>query len=270
MGVLARVDDWPVDRVAVGVTDADGTLDVHGPVDDVFALASVTKPLAALATLVAVRDGNVHLDEPAGPDDATVRHLLAHASGLPFEPGPPAMTPGQRRIYSNLGFEALGELVAERTDVGFAEHLRLEVLAPLHMSATRLDGSPAHAASASVTDLLALGRELLAPTLIGADLHREATTVAFPGLAGVLPGFGRQSPNDWGLGFELRDGKRPHWTGTRNSPATFGHFGQSGSFLWVDPDAGLACACLAARDFGPWAKQAWPSLSDAVLATHAR
>jgi CubicO group peptidase (beta-lactamase class C family) len=73
-------------------------------------------------------------------------------------------------------------------------------------------------------------------------------------------------PNDWGLGFELRDKKRPHWTGERNSPRTFGHFGQSGSFLWVDPEAGLACACLADRGFGDWAKEAWPRLSDAILA----
>ena len=58
----------------------------------------------------------------------------------------------------------------------------------------------------------------------------------FPGLVGVLPGFGRMDPNDWGLGFELRDAKSPHWTGARNSPRTFGHFGGSGTFLWVDPE----------------------------------
>jgi CubicO group peptidase (beta-lactamase class C family) len=70
---------------------------------------------------------------------------------------------------------------------------------------------------------------------------------------------------DWGLGFELRDGKTPHWTGSRNSPETFGHFGGSGSFLWVDPVAGIALACLTDRRYGPWALEAWPALSDAVL-----
>jgi CubicO group peptidase (beta-lactamase class C family) len=73
------------------------------------------------------------------------------------------------------------------------------------------------------------------------------------------------TPNDWGLGFELRDRKSPHWTGTRNSPATFGHFGAAGTFLWVDPDAGLACAVLTDEPFGPWAVEAWPALGDAVL-----
>jgi CubicO group peptidase (beta-lactamase class C family) len=84
----------------------------------------------------------------------------------------------------------------------------------------------------------------------------------------VLPGFGRQQHNDWGLGFEIRDAKAPHWTGTGNSPATYGHFGRSGTFLWVDPAARLACVVLTDREFDDWAKQAWPALSDAVLAEH--
>ncbi|MCA1657531.1 MAG: hypothetical protein LC713_07480, partial [Actinobacteria bacterium] len=92
-----------------------------------------------------------------------------------------------------------------------------------------------------------------------------ATTVCFPGLAGVLPGIGRFEPLDWGLGFEIRDGKSPHWTGRENSPATFGHFGASGSFLWVDPQAGCACAALSGRDFGSWALTAWPAFADQVL-----
>ena len=69
---------------------------------------------------------------------------------------------------------------------------------------------------------------LLAPTVIAAPTLAEATTVAFPHLAGVLPGYGHQDHNDWGLGFELRDDKSPHWTGATNSPDTFGHFGRAG------------------------------------------
>jgi CubicO group peptidase (beta-lactamase class C family) len=53
--------------------------------------------------------------------------------------------------------------------------------------------------------------------------------------------------------------------GSRVSPRTFGHFGGSGTFLWVDPEVGLACACLTDLEFGDWAKEAWPRLSDAVL-----
>jgi CubicO group peptidase (beta-lactamase class C family) len=116
-----------------------------------------------------------------------------------------------------------------------------------------------------LSDLLVLAAELQVPRLVAASTLGAATTVAFPGLAGVLPGFGRFDPCDWGLGFELRDAKTPHWTGTRNGSATFGHFGQSGAFVWVDPDAGLACAAACDRAFGPWATTAWPELADAVL-----
>ncbi len=270
--VLAQVDGWEPDTVAVGVTDAHTTLDHHGPSDEVLALASLTKPLAAYATLIAARDGALHLDEPAGPDGTegiTVRHLLAHSGGLPPDPDGPMSSPGERRIYSNWGYDLLGELVADRVGRPFGAHLELEVLAPLGMKATTLDGSPAHAAEGTVDDLLAFARELLSPTLLDPDLVGEATTVAFPGLDGVLPGFGRQSPNDWGLGFEIKDAKDPHWTGERLSPATFGHFGRSGSFLWVDPELGLACVELADLDFGSWAAEAWPAFSDAVAEAYA-
>jgi CubicO group peptidase (beta-lactamase class C family) len=133
------------------------------------------------------------------------------------------------------------------------------------MTATTLAGSPAAGAVGPLDDLLRFGRELLAPTLLAPETLRAATTVQFAGLAGVLPGVGPFTPNDWGLGFELRDAKSPHWTGTGNSPSTFGHFGATGTFLWVDPAAGVACAAVSGRDFDHWALEAWPALSDAVL-----
>ncbi len=83
-----------------------------------------------------------------------------------------------------------------------------------------------------------MATELLAPARISRALLLEAASVQFAGLDGVLPGFGRYEPNDWGLGFELRDAKEPHWTGRGNSSSCFGHFGASGGFLWVDPGPG--------------------------------
>ena len=148
----------------------------------------------------------------------------------------------------------------------FEAYVTEAVLQPLRMTRTRA-GNPAWGAAGTANDLMAFGRELLEPRVLSPAMLARATSVAFPGLDGVLPGFGRQRPNDWGLGFELRDGKTPHWTGRRNSPRTFGHFGRSGTFLWVDPGAGLACACVTNRDFGPWAAEAWPALSDEVVAT---
>jgi CubicO group peptidase (beta-lactamase class C family) len=261
---LRQVEAWPAQTVSVGVLRGGETLATHGPSDHVFRWASVTKLVTALATLVAAEEGVVDLDQPAGPPGSTVRHLLAHASGLPFEGGQPIARPGQRRIYSNTGFEVLAKTVEEAAEMPFADYLAAAVLHPLGMQ-TELRGSPAAGLHGTLDDLLRLGAELQRPSLVAPETLAEATSVQFPGLTGVLPDLGRMDPNDWGLGFELKDAKQPHWTGSRNSPRTFGHFGGSGSFFWVDPDAGLALGCLADLDFGPWALEAWPVLSDAVF-----
>jgi CubicO group peptidase (beta-lactamase class C family) len=257
---LKQVDSWPGERAAVGVV---GVLEAqHGETNEAFRWTSVTKLATAVAVLVAVEEGIVQLETPAGPPGSTVRHLLAHASGLPFDDGPPIARPGVRRIYSNAGFDVLADVVAERAGMPFTDYF-----ASVWPEGPVLRGSAGSGAEGTLGDLLRLARELLEPQRLSAQSLAEATTVQFSGLEGVLPGFGRMSPNDWGLGFELRDGKSPHWTGTRNSPRTFGHFGRSGTFLWVDPDAGLACGCLTDLLFGAWAKDAWPRLGDSLLAT---
>ena len=152
-----------------------------------------------------------------------------------------------------------------------AEYVAAAVFGPLGLAATDLrDGSLAHGAWSTVGDLARFAGELLRPTLLAPPTLALATTVAFPGLDGVLPGVGPQSPNDWGLGFELRDHKVPHWTGGRNSAATFGHFGGSGTFLWVDPEIDRALVVLTNRAFGPWALDAWPRLSDALVDVYRR
>ncbi|MEW1694880.1 serine hydrolase domain-containing protein [Streptomyces sp. NPDC093249] len=264
---LASIENWPVPTAAAAVVRADGTTaGSHGPTGKRFPLASVTKPLAAYAVLVAYEEGAVDLDEPAGPEGATVRHLLAHTSGLAFDENRVTAAPGTRRIYSNTGFEVLGDHLAKVTDIPFADYLRQAVLEPLGMTATSLDGSPAKDGVSTVDDLARFAAEVQAPRLLDPRTVLAAMTVAYPGLTGILPGYGHQRPNDWGLGFEIRDGKTPHWTGVTSSPRAFGHFGQSGTFLWVDPDARAACVALTDRPFGPWAAEAWPPFTDAVLA----
>jgi len=262
---LRQIDDWGAETAAAGVVRDAETIATRGPRAAVLRWASVTKLVTTLSALVAAEEGTIDLDEPAGPEGATVRHLLAHASGLPFEPGAPTSRPERRRIYSNVGFETLADHVAAAAGMPFRQYLADGVLRPLGMDA-ELRGSPAADLYGSLDDLLKLAAELQRPTLVAPETLDEATAVQFPGLVGVVPDVGRFDPNDWGLGFELRDAKSPHWTGERNSGRTFGHFGGSGTFLWVDPDAGIALACLTDREFGPWALDAWPRLSDAVLA----
>ncbi len=267
MQSLRAVEQWPVEHVAVAVVRADGRIrGSHGPQDREFRLASVTKLLTAYAVLLAVEEGAVEWDTPAGPEGSTVRHLIAHASGLDVTEHRVVAKPGTRRIYSTPGFEALADAVHEASGIPFDRYLGDAVLYPLGMRSTALRGSPGSGAVSTAADLARFAAELQSPTLLARETLAEATQVAFPGLGGVLPGFGRQDPNDWGLGFELRGLKSPHWTGLRSSPGTFGHFGQSGTFLWVDPGAGAACVALTDRDFGDWAVQAWPPFTDGVLA----
>ncbi len=248
---------------------AEGPRALVGDVGHRFALASVTKLLTSYAVLVASEEGSVALGEEAGPPASTVAHLLAHASGLAPVAGPPLAPPGRRRIYSNVGFEVLAAHLEGASGIAFPSYLSEAVLSPLAMTETVLRGSAAHGGSATLADLARFAAELLSPRLLSPDTLLAATSVAFPGLAGVLPGFGRQDPCDWGLGFELRDHKSPHWTGSANSAESFGHFGQSGTFLLVDPTAGLAVVGLSDRPFGEWAAQQWPPLLDAVLADEA-
>lgn len=235
-----------------------------------FPLASVSKIVSAVAVHVAVEEGTVGLDDPAGPEGSTVRHLLAHASGLPPDGdrmplGPPA----RKRIYSNVGFEVLGEHVAVAAGMTFDEYVRLALVEPLGLTDTSVDGSPAHGYTSTTADLVTLIQAVLGGRILAAETLEAMTTPAFPDLAGVLPGFGSQDPNPWGLGVEVRGDKQPHWTAPGNSPRTWGHFGRSGTFLWWDPAADLGLVVLTDREFGPWAAEAWPDLAAAVLAEHA-
>lgn len=263
---LESIADWPVHNASAAIVSATGeTIAAFGDCGRVYELASVTKLLVAQAVLVAVEEGAIELDTPAGPPGSTVRHLLSHASGLDFDTLEVRDRPAERRIYSSTGYEVLAEMVQSATEIEFSEYLDEAVCEPLKMTSTALTGPAGHGAQSSAADLSRFAAELLAPRLISSELHAERISVQFPGLDGFVPGYGRQRPNDWGLGPELRDSKRPHWTGASNSPPTFGHFGQAGTFLWVDPDLDAACVVLTDRPFGAWAKPLWADFNDAVV-----
>ena len=283
--------DFPVAMIASELT-VDGrvrTLVEAGQIDEVFPFASVTKPIVAWSALVAVERGLLDLDAPAGAGTAhgpagagtaprstramlpgaTVRHLLAHAGGIAFDSDAVLAAPGTRRIYSNRGIEILGERLQEATATPLEQWVETTVLEPLGMSSVLVPGSPAHSGEGTARDLAVFAGELAAPRLISASLAAEATSVVFPGLDGVLPGYGRQAPNDFGLGVEVRGHKHPHWTGKACSPAAFGHFGQSGSFIWVDPEARRQAVFLGERRFAAVHKTIWPILCDQILALEA-
>jgi CubicO group peptidase (beta-lactamase class C family) len=266
---LELVSSWPVPHASAAVVGADGSvLGRTGEPDRRYRLASLTKPMTAWATLVAVEEGIVALDQPVGQPGCTLRHLLAHAGGYAFDGDEPIAVPERRRIYSNTGIEMVAAAVAEAAGMPFADYLAAAVFEPLGMTRARLEGSAAHAAWASVGDVVRFLAETQRPTLLDTASAAEAVSAQWPNLAGIVPGVGRFDPCPWGLGFEIRGEKTPHWTGLSNSASTYGHYGGGGTMMWADPVAGCALVALTDREFEEWrddALRAWPELSDAVI-----
>lgn len=269
MTPLAVVDDWPVPHAAAAVVRRDGTT-THGDITRVFRLASISKVVTAWACLVAMEEGSVRLDDPIGPPGATLRHCLAHAAGYGFDTKNTIMGVAKRRVYSNTGIEKAAEHVAERTGIGFGDYVREAIFEPLGMASTSLRSSPAYGMFSTVADMTLFVGELMNPRLVTIETAANVSTPQFPTLAGVIPGLGSYDPNPWGVGAEIRGDKQPHWTGTTNSPRTFGHFGGSGTMMWVDPDIATGVVALTDRDFDEWSAEAlvaWRSLSDAIVSS---
>jgi CubicO group peptidase (beta-lactamase class C family) len=136
-------------------------------VDTAFDLASLTKPVAtASAVMTLVEEGRVRLGDPvvtylpefgAGGGErekVTVEQLLAHRSGLVADDpmdlyaGPLseiwakkhrtrlATPPGRRFVYSDAGYEVLGELVRAVTGETLDVYARKAVFEPLGMTET--------------------------------------------------------------------------------------------------------------------------------------
>lgn len=281
MSALDVVSSWPVDHVAAAVVVPAG-VETTGDRTRTYGLASLSKPITAWAVMIAVEEGVIDLDRPLehvdAADGATMRHLLSHASGFGFDGADPVAPIERRRMYSNTGIERAADELAGAAEMPFERYLREAVLGPLGMDHTQLEGSPAHQIHSTLDDMIEFVGEMMRPALIAAETHAEIIRPQFPSLAGIVPEVGRFDPCPWGLGVEIRGDKSPHWTGRANSAATFGHFGGSGTMMWVDPGTAgdgerIGVIALTDRPFDAWrdeALTAWPALSDAVLAENDR
>ncbi|MEJ5928918.1 serine hydrolase domain-containing protein [Corynebacterium sp. H128] len=263
MNVFEELAHWPVDDVAAGMVGSSS--DTFGDIDRVFELASVTKLLSAYGFLIALEEGIFELDTPMWP--ATVEHLLAHASGVAFAKHEVERAPEDRRIYSSAGFEILAEGVEKLAEMPFGQYLEEAVFQPLGMTNTVLPAWAGHGAKSTVRDLQVFIAELLEPKLIHATTLNDALSPHFPELSGIVPGYGRQVPCPWGLGFELKGSKSPHWTGPTMPADIAGHFGQSGTFLWIHPKTNQGCVVLTNRVFGEWAKPLWSDFNEKLWLT---
>lgn len=255
---------WPVEHYGAAVVSG-GSVVFEGDVDRVFDLASVTKLVVAYAALIAVEEGVFELGSALGP--GTVQDLLAHTSGVGFASKIPERPVGERRIYSSAGFEILAEGIEREADMPFEQYLAEAVLDPLGMERTSLVGSAGHGMRSNVRDMAVFAAEVVSPTLLDAATVEKALTPVAPGVVGVVPGYGMQKPCPWGLGFEIKGAKEPHWTGASMPEDVAGHFGQAGTFLWVHRPTGRAMVALTDRAFGAWAKPLWAQTNDRVWAS---
>jgi CubicO group peptidase (beta-lactamase class C family) len=269
---LHLVTTWPVEHVTAAIVTTDGDATI-GDTERVYRLASLTKPMVAWAVMIGVEEGIVDLDDPlrfaAVPQGVTLRHLLAHAGGFGFDGEQPIAPPARRRIYSNSGFERAADELAGAARMAFSDYLREAVWEPLGMSSMSLRGSPAHGAHGSSADVALFVGEMLRPRLLADETYRVVISPQFPDLAGIVPDVGRFDPCPWGLGVELRGDKSPHWTGRANSPMTFGHFGGSGTRVWVGASRGAGVVALPDRPCAAGRGEALavgPRFSDAVVA----
>jgi len=281
MSALHQVTDWPVQHVAAAiVVGGDGNrFEVHtiGDTERVYRLASLTKPIVAWATMVAVEDGTVDLDASLqhvdAPDGATMRHLLAHAAGFGFDGERAITVPARSRIYSNTGYERVAQELEGLTGIEFAQYLHEAVLQPLQMESAVFDGSPAQGLRCNLNDCARFVGEMLRPALIATETWNTVVSTHFPTLAGIVPGVGRFDPCPWGIGVEIHGAKSPHWMGMSNSSSAFGHFGGAGTMMWADPSIDAGVVALTDRAFDDWhdvALRAWPAFSDAVVSERRR
>ena len=138
--------------------------------DSIFLLASITKPVTALALMRLVDRGLISLDDPVQryiPEftggqrhKILVRHILSHISGLPSMPpenrelrrahaplsrfvertvvAPLIFSPGTRYRYQSAGLLLAGEIVERLTGKRLRDYLEQEVFRPLGMSHSAL------------------------------------------------------------------------------------------------------------------------------------
>ncbi|MFQ3632006.1 serine hydrolase domain-containing protein [Roseiflexus sp.] len=235
------------------------------------------------------------------PDAGTANELRTYVDANPIAP------PGSKVEYSNVGYGLLGLIIEEVSRTPFATFMREHVIAPaglhdtwlappddlfpriVHVEGTLDPGSsterfnsvyarrqthPAGSVLSTARDVARFfqifldngmcdGRAVLAPATA-----RLMITNQTAGLRGGIEGFMTWNECAWGLGFDLRGNKHPHFSGEYTSPSTFGHTGVSGVFAWADPALDLVCVMLANRTlFSLWHASCWSRFSTAVTAS---
>lgn len=284
----------PVYERAAGTLRDDGGGSVY--VDTRFDLASITKVFVSTVALALVARGALALDAPLAdvvPEwracahaAITLRMILAHTAG--FRSGadfrtlfeehvetfavrePLVARPGERVVYSDVGFLALGVVLARRTGTPLEPLIERELRGLGSARVTfgrRARGEAIPATERDAWRGLVQGtvhdeKAALAGGVAGhAGLFADASDVALLGEWYLGPRFGRPGPLPdaltraaireaaphpvlrRGLGWALKTSD-DNSCGPRMSAQTFGHTGFTGTCIWVDPERDLNVVVL--------------------------
>ncbi len=278
--------------------------------DDVYDLASLTKVMSTTTSIMKLVDqGLISVDDPVakfipefdrdGKRDITIEHLLIHTSGLPafqvyvdklktreeilnaVRNEPLLNRPGEKYVYSDLGFILLAEIVEEVSGMRIDQYIRSQFFYPMGMKSSFynpkdigrwvssrippteidttyrggtvraeahderawfMDGVAGHAGLfSSVRDIAIYAYMLQNNGVYGGHRYLSPETIELFTT--------RRSPiNQRAYGFDRKsDGFST--AGKLTGPNSFGHTGFTGTSLWIDPDAEIAIILLTNRTF---------------------
>lgn len=304
-GAAVAIGRWgaPVLERGIGTYDRGVGSDVVDPDHTLYDLASLTKVVAATtAVMLLVEDGVLDLDAPVShylpefsggtKDWVTIRNLLLHNSGLPASTRtygstspsdalrrviatPLAHHPGQRVVYSDVGFVLLWAAAEAAHGGSLPGLLQRRVFQPLEMHATSFapgDGCIRCAPTEDREGYRGRVHDPIARSLGGVagnaglfstahDLGRFAAMLVNGGeLEGVrilqqstVEAFTRRQPGaaTRALGWDTPDERGTGAAGLHISRSAFGHTGFTGTSLWIDPDRGTWVVLLSNRTFRP-------------------
>ncbi len=278
-GVVRWIKETKVATHAAAAAVWDTGALTGGDVDTYFDLASLTKPVLALAVLRSGLDVRTPLEilvPEVGTAEVTLEDLLSHRAGLHahafLEPATALAAASAARtlfpsrgdrepLYSDLGYILAGVALArfaKTIDAGLAMH-RL-VLEPLGLSKRvgTLRELDIEEAQCAPTEVHGRVHDENAWTLTGSGGSGHAGLFGtIGGVADLVRHFIRARDDlDWMLcvrpGGTLRagfDGKSTDGSsaGTVLGPRSFGHLGFTGTSFWIDPDAAIGVVLLTNR-----------------------
>lgn len=302
--------------------------------NDVYDLASLTKVIATTTSVMKLVDeGKINLDDKVSqyfPEfssgqkaNITIRHLLLHTSGLPafrvyvdslqtrdeilnaVKNEPLINTPGEKYVYSDLGFILLARLIEQVSGQRLDHYARTHFYEPLHMESTHFNPK---SIGPWLTDRIPPTEidEMYRHKLIQAEVNDERAWYlqGVAGHAGLFSNIqdlsvyaqlllnkgsyaGKQyiSPktieqftsrqsnvNQRGLGFDRKTPDGFSTAGSLTSNQTFGHLGFTGTSIWIDPVNDIAIILLTnrtypKRSYGKNISKVRAAVADAVMAS---